>query len=107
MDNLVMGIDTGSTFTDAVLMDYDTKAILATAKSLTTRNDLSIGIFRAIDGLSVVNPAQVRLVSVSTTLATNSVVEGKNLPVALVLIGYDPELVATTTSAPVCPGKVS
>jgi N-methylhydantoinase A/oxoprolinase/acetone carboxylase beta subunit len=32
-------------------------------------------------------------VSISTTLATNAIAEGKGKPVALLLIGYDPELI--------------
>ncbi len=95
MGSLVMGIDTGSTYTDAVLMDYESKTVLATAKRLTTRYDLSVGIMNAIDGLAIEDASKIALVSVSTTLATNSVVEGKNEAVALVLIGYDPELVTS------------
>ena len=91
---MVMGIDTGSTYTDAVLLDYDSKAVVATTKALTTRHDLSVGIIQAIDNLAIEDPSRIKLVSISTTLATNSIVEGKNQPVALVLIGYDPELVA-------------
>jgi len=39
---VALGIDTGGTYTDAVLVDYDTGEVLAAAKSLTTRHDLSI-----------------------------------------------------------------
>jgi N-methylhydantoinase A/oxoprolinase/acetone carboxylase beta subunit len=35
----------------------------------------------------------ISLVSLSTTLATNAIAEGKRRPVALLLLGYDPELV--------------
>ena len=48
---LGVGIDTGGTYTDAVIYDFETKKILGSAKSLTTKNDLSIGILGAIDGL--------------------------------------------------------
>jgi N-methylhydantoinase A/oxoprolinase/acetone carboxylase beta subunit len=41
--SLRLGIDTGGTFTDAVLVD-DNKAIVAAEKSLTTRFDLVVGI---------------------------------------------------------------
>jgi len=94
MTDLVMGIDTGSTYTDGVLLDYGSKTVVATTKALTTRHDLSVGIIQAIDDLAVEDPSGIKLVSISTTLATNSIVEGKNQPVALILIGYDPELIA-------------
>ena len=43
--SLKLGIDTGGTYTDAVLVDDD-NAIIATAKGLTTRHDLTLGIRR-------------------------------------------------------------
>ncbi|MBW8320591.1 MAG: hypothetical protein K0M47_14900, partial [Rhizobium sp.] len=39
----LLGIDTGGTYTDAVLYS-ETQGILAKAKALTTRHDLAIGI---------------------------------------------------------------
>jgi N-methylhydantoinase A/oxoprolinase/acetone carboxylase beta subunit len=83
-----LGIDTGGTFTDAVLLD-EAKAIVASAKSLTTRFDLAVGIGASLDKLPPAMLAQVVLVSLSTTLTTNSVVEGKGAPVCVLLAGYD------------------
>ena len=83
-----LGIDTGGTFTDSVLLD-SRKQVVAAAKSLTTRFDLSIGIGSALDKLPAGMLAQVDLVSLSTTLTTNSVVEGKGSPVCVLLAGYD------------------
>jgi N-methylhydantoinase A/oxoprolinase/acetone carboxylase beta subunit len=91
--DLVLGIDTGGTFTDGVLLNYETKEVVATTKALTTRYDLTVGILNAIDALLISDPAAVKLVSISTTLATNAIAEGKGKRVALLLIGYDPELV--------------
>ncbi len=91
--DLVLGIDTGGTFTDGVLLDYLTKEVVATTKALTTRYDLSVGILNAIDSLAILDPGAVKLVSISTTLATNAIVEGKGKRVALFLIGYDADLV--------------
>lgn len=91
--DLVLGIDTGGTFTDGVLLDYETKEVLATTKALTTRYDLTVGILNAIDALSISDPRSIKLVSISTTLATNAIAEGKGKRVALFLIGYDPDLV--------------
>ena len=83
-----LGIDTGGTFTDAVLLDGE-RRIVATAKSLTTRFDLAVGIGGALDQLPAALMAGVDLVSLSTTLTTNSVVEGKGSPVCVLLAGYD------------------
>ena len=46
-----IGIDTGGTSTDAVLLDLDTHAVLDSAKALTTHYDLMTGILNALDGL--------------------------------------------------------
>lgn len=97
--SLLLGIDTGGTFTDAVLVD-DTGAagetgavVVASAKSPTTHHDLSIGICGAIDAVlaKVATYGQVRieLVSLSTTLATNALVEGNGRRVGAVIIGFD------------------
>ena len=90
----VVGIDTGGTYTDGVLMDHRTRRVLASAKTLTTREDLAVGIRRVLDELAIESPSAVRLVGISSTLATNSIAEGKARRVGLVLIGYDPDLVA-------------
>ena len=86
---LTLGIDAGGTYTDAVLIDPDSDQIKAKSKALTTPRDLSIGIAASLDGLDVQDYQYVKLVSVSTTLATNSIVEGHGGRVALLLIGYD------------------
>ena len=83
-----LGIDTGGTFTVAVLLD-DNKKVIAAAKSLTTRFDLAVGIGGALDKLPQAALDRVALVSLSTTLTTNSVVEGKGSPVCVLLAGYD------------------
>jgi N-methylhydantoinase A/oxoprolinase/acetone carboxylase beta subunit len=83
-----LGIDTGGTFTDAVLLNAQ-RQVVASAKSLTTRFDLAQGIAGALDQLPQEWLAQVTLVSLSTTLTTNSVVEGRGSPVCVLLAGYD------------------
>jgi N-methylhydantoinase A/oxoprolinase/acetone carboxylase beta subunit len=90
-----LGIDTGGTYTDGVLLEYHSRKILAAHKSLTTKRDFSIGIENVIAGIDIKDPSAIRMVSVSTTLATNAIAEGKGKRVALFLIGYDPELVAS------------
>lgn len=88
---ICLGIDTGGTFTDAVLLDDAAHRILARAKSLTTRPDLAGGIAGAVDAVLAaapdVAPADIALVGLSTTLATNALVEGQGGRAALVAIG--------------------
>jgi N-methylhydantoinase A/oxoprolinase/acetone carboxylase beta subunit len=89
---LVIGIDTGGTYTDAVLLDKNSGQVVMKAKALTTPHDLSLGIAQAIERLGNVDYNQVRMVSISTTLATNAIVEGQGGRVGLFLIGYDQEI---------------
>jgi N-methylhydantoinase A/oxoprolinase/acetone carboxylase beta subunit len=91
--SLVLGIDTGGTYTDGVLLEYHSRQVLATHKSLTTRRDFSIGIERVIEHIQIEDPSAIKMVSISTTLATNAIAEGQGKQVALLLIGYDPDLV--------------
>ncbi|WP_171212166.1 hydantoinase/oxoprolinase family protein [Ruegeria sp. HKCCA5426] len=87
---LALGVDTGGTYTDAVLV-RDEKDVIASAKSLTTRADLAIGVGKAISTVlqrAQVSPDQVSMASLSTTLATNALVEGQGGRVALVYIGF-------------------
>jgi N-methylhydantoinase A/oxoprolinase/acetone carboxylase beta subunit len=87
---LFLGIDTGGTYTDAVLWS-EAAGVAAKAKALTTRHDLAVGISGAVDAVlekASVDPAAVKLVSMSTTLATNALVEGQGGRVALVMIGF-------------------
>lgn len=89
--SLLLGIDTGGTYTDAVLFDEDI-GIVAKAKSLTTRHDLAVGIAGAAGEVirqAGTNPSRIGLVSMSTTLATNALVEGQGGRVALVMIGFE------------------
>lgn len=88
--SIMIGIDTGGTFTDAVAFD-EARGVAAKAKALTTRRDLSIGIGAAIDAVMTeaeVAPGDVTLVSMSTTLATNAIVEGQGGRICLVMIGF-------------------
>jgi N-methylhydantoinase A/oxoprolinase/acetone carboxylase beta subunit len=90
-----LGIDTGGTYTDGVLLEYHSREVIASHKSLTTKRDFSIGIERVIEAIDIQDPSEIQMVSISTTLATNAIAEGKGKRVALFLIGYDPELVTS------------
>jgi len=86
-----LGIDVGGTFTDVVLIDLETREVLCAAKSRTTNQDLSLGIAKALAKLERALIPQITLVSLSTTLATNAIVEGIRSPIASILIGYREE----------------
>lgn len=87
---LLLGVDTGGTYTDAVLI-RDEEHVIASAKALTTRHDLAIGVggaVRAVLEQSGVDAGDISMASLSTTLATNALVEGQGGRVALVYIGF-------------------
>ena len=93
VEGLWLGLDTGGTFTDAVLLAGG-RRVIASAKALTTPWNLAIGIGKAIRAVLEELPSDARrgdvsLVSVSTTLATNAVVENRFSPVCTLLIGFD------------------
>ncbi|MGB6352490.1 MAG: hydantoinase/oxoprolinase family protein, partial [Steroidobacteraceae bacterium] len=96
-EDLWLGLDTGGTFTDAVLLAGG-RRVIASAKALTTPWNLAVGISNAIRAVLDLLPAgsareNVTLVSVSTTLATNAVVENRFSPVCTLLIGFDDAMV--------------
>ena len=89
---IFLGVDTGGTYTDAVILDEVANVVLGKAKALTSRHDLAVGIGQAVDAAIAaagVGAADVALVSLSTTLATNALVEGQGARAALVFIGFD------------------
>ena len=88
-----LGIDTGGTYTDAVIIAGGGE-VVAKTKSLTTSYDLTVGIGNALAALPRELLESVNLVALSTTLSTNSVVEGRGAPVAVLLPGYNEEQVA-------------
>ena len=88
-----LGIDTGGTFTDAVIIDLDDNSVVAKRKSRTTHDDLSIGLYKSVDAVfssTDIRPSDISLVGISTTLATNSILEGNGGDVGLILIGWNP-----------------
>ena len=92
---VMLGLDTGGTFTDAALVDTTSNTVVGKAKSLTTRTDLALGVGDAMQkALDVYSGAaqDISLVCLSTTLATNAVVEGVGGRVGLILIGFDDEI---------------
>ncbi|ASP78694.1 MULTISPECIES: hydantoinase/oxoprolinase N-terminal domain-containing protein [Sinorhizobium] len=91
--HLLLGIDTGGTYTDAVLFSEAT-GVVAKAKALTTRHDLAEGVSGAVEAVLAkarVPVSAISLVSLSTTLATNALVEGQGGRAGLIMIGFGPE----------------
>lgn len=87
----LLGFDTGGTYTDAVLFDPVRGAVAAAAKALTTKHDLAIGLRGAMEAVLRQLPVDdIGFVSLSTTLATNAIVEGQGSPICLLLLGYEP-----------------
>ena len=101
MSRFNIGIDTGGTYTDAVIVDLDKHLVAASAKAITTHGDLSIGVSNALgkvlEQMGDDFPRdEISLVSVSTTLATNALVEGQGAAVATILIGFDEAMAERT-----------
>jgi N-methylhydantoinase A/oxoprolinase/acetone carboxylase beta subunit len=88
-----IGIDTGGTYTDAVIYDFTERKILAAAKALTTREDLSLGILEALDKLPPEFLRSAETIALSTTLATNACIEGKGGRSKLVFLGGDKKVI--------------
>ena len=92
-----IGLDTGGTYTDAVALDAG-RRVVASAKALTTHWDLSLGLGESMRAVLARLPegltrAHVSLVSVSTTLATNAVVENRFSRICAILVGFDDPMV--------------
>lgn len=91
----IIGIDTGGTYTDAVVLDQASGRVLASAKVPTTAHDPALAIGHCLERVladSGTEPGRVGLVTVSTTLATNALVEDKGAEVGLFVIGHDNRL---------------
>lgn len=84
-----LGIDAGGTYTDAVIFDFTQRTVLSKAKALTTKYDLKEGILNSIDQLDISYFPKIRKVALSTTLATNAIVEQKTRPVGLLVMGLE------------------
>lgn len=98
MGHFNIGIDTGGTYTDAVIINADNHQIIASAKSLTTKGKLEIGVANALNEVMTgaagkVAVDNISMVSLSTTLATNALVEGMGSNVAAILIGFSEDMV--------------
>ena len=105
----LIGVDTGGTYTDCAIIEARGHRVVARAKAITTKGDLAIGVSEAINQAVAqlprqLTPQDIGLVSVSTTLATNAVVEGHGSSVAVVLVGFDERMMERTGIAAAFPG---
>ena len=81
-----LGIDAGGTYTDAVIYDFESRKVIARAKSPTTRWNYTLGIVEAVKKLPPELLPQIIITVVSTTLATNAIVENAGQKVGLLLM---------------------
>lgn len=88
----ILGVDTGGTYTDAVILLRESGNVIRKSKALTTPHNLVLGIRDCLDGLRIgEGDPPIDLVCLSTTLATNAIVEGRGCNAGLLLIGSVPD----------------
>ena len=82
---MLLGLDVGGTFTDAVIIDGH--RVVASAKRRTTKDNLMQGIGEALDAiLQHCNTSNIDQVTLSTTVVTNTIVEEKEQVVDLFVV---------------------
>ena len=83
--HMLLGLDVGGTFTDAVIIDGH--RVVATAKRRTTKDNLMNGIGEALDAvLEGYDTSNIEQVTLSTTVVTNTIVEEKEQVVDLYVV---------------------
>ncbi len=105
---ILLGVDVGGTTTDAVAVRG--REVVAAAKVPTEPDVLARSVLAALDGvLADIAPGEVARVSLSTTLITNLLAQGKMPDVALLLLpgpGLDPALYRLPGRAWIAPGAL-
>ncbi len=82
---MLLGLDVGGTFTDAVIIDGH--RVVASAKRRTTKDNLMQGIGEALDAiLQHCDTSNIDQVTLSTTVVTNTIVEEKEQVVDLFVV---------------------
>jgi N-methylhydantoinase A/oxoprolinase/acetone carboxylase beta subunit len=95
-----LGIDAGGTYTDTALFNLEEGVLIAKSKALTTPWNYTEGITAALAALPKEQIQKTELVSVSTTLATNAIVEENRQSVGLLLMPLGGELPAGISHTP-------
>jgi N-methylhydantoinase A len=81
---MLLGVDVGGTFTDAVLLDED--GVVHSAKVPSTPDGQAVGVMRALTevlSMASAQPAQVERFAHGMTVATNALLEGRTARTAL------------------------
>ena len=82
---MLLGLDVGGTFTDAVIIDGH--RVVSSAKRRTTKDNLMQGIGEALDAvLDSCDTSKIEQVTLSTTVVTNTIVEEKEQVVDLYVV---------------------
>lgn len=82
---MLIGLDVGGTFTDAVIIEGH--RVVSTAKRRTTKDNLMQGIGEALDAvLDSCDTSNIEQVTLSTTVVTNTIVEKKEQVVDLYVV---------------------
>ena len=93
----ILGLDTGGTYTDTAILESSSKKIVAYGKALTTNHNLILGLTNSLKNALKSFPKtkfnKIKLVVLSSTLATNSVVNSEGNSVGLIVIGFDKNFV--------------
>ena len=97
--SFILGMDTGGTYTDAVVIDAKDRKVLCKAKALTTKDDLATGIKNCLEQLEFDRLEEITLISLSTTLATNAIGEAFHR----IRDGYEDVMAAGGSEAAVTP----
>ncbi len=97
MKSFKIGIDTGGTYTDAVVYHLRKKQVMQSVKALTSHGKLEQGVISALRELlnhpkASCQSSEIGMVSLSTTLATNALVEKKGTDPGVVLIGFSDDM---------------
>ena len=82
---MLLGLDVGGTFTDAVIIEGH--RVVSSAKRRTTKDNLMQGIGEALDAvLASFDTSNIKQVTLSTTVVTNTIVEEKEQVVDLYVV---------------------
>lgn len=82
---MLLGLDVGGTFTDAVIIEGH--RVVSSAKRRTTKDNLMQGIGEALDAvLASCDTLNIEQVTLSTTVVTNTIVEEKEQAVDLYVV---------------------
>ena len=82
---MLLGLDVGGTFTDAVIIEGH--RVVSSAKRRTTKDNLMQGIGEALDAvLHSCDTSNIEQVTLSTTVVTNTIVEEKEQAVDLYVV---------------------